>query len=513
MIKKELEKLVREAAKKTGIKLPKILITASDYGDYATQAALTIKNGRKPSGNAEVIIKNLPKNKIIQKTEEKNGFINFYLSNEFLGESVKEIIKGGSNYGKNNLKENKSVEVEFISANPTGPLTVGNSRGGVIGDVLANVLESSGWKVIREYYFNDAGGQIDILGHSVLKDKRAEYRGEYIDKLHKEIQEKNFRKAGEKAAQIIINEIKKTTLKMGIKFDVWTAEGKDLRKTGKLEEIINWLKEKKLAYKKDGALWFRSTKYDDDKDRVLIRSNGEPTYFALDCAYHQDKFITRKFNRVIDIWGADHHGDLARVKGFVKALGYEKQFAILVHQFVRVIKDGKEVRMSKRAGNYILVDDLLDEVGRDVYRFFMLQYAPESHLTFDFELAKKESKENPVYYLQYATARIAGILRKLPAISYQLSAISFDSYESALVKELIKFPDLISEISHSYEVHHLPHYGIRLAKKFHQFYKNCPVIRAESEEVKNSRIALIKATQIVLKNTLKILGISAPEKM
>jgi arginyl-tRNA synthetase len=232
--------------------------------------------------------------------------------------------------------------------------------------------------------------------------------------------------------------------------------------------------------------------------------------------------VTRKFDRIIDVWGADHHGDLARVKGFVKALGYEKNFDILVHQFVRVVKDGKEVRMSKRTGNYILVDDLLKAVGRDVYRFFMLQYAPESHLTFDFELAKKQSKENPVYYLQYATARIAGILRKTEKMSdTSTHAIAsngehltyHDQFELALIKELIKFPDLISEISHSLEVHHLPHYGIALAKKFHQFYKNCPVIKAENEEIKNSRIALIKATQIVLKNTLNLLGISAPEKM
>lgn len=501
------------------------------FGDYSTNVALILQKvtGEKPQKIALNIINSIEKDDLVEDASmAEPGFINFQIALPFLQEKITDVIKDGEKYGSIDIGKNKKVDIEFISANPTGPLTVGNSRGGVIGDVLSNIYEKAGYKVTREYYFNDAGGQIDVLGHSILKDEEAQYRGDYVDKLAEEIKGNDPREVGKLAAQKLIENIKNTASNMGIDFDVWTAEGKDLRETGKLDEVIKWLKEQDLAYENDGALWFKSTEFGDDKDRVLVKSNGEPTYFALDCAYHKDKLETRKFDKAINIWGADHHGDLARVKGFVKALGYEEKFDILVHQFVRIVKDGKEVRMSKREGNFILVDDLLTEVGKDVYRFFMLEYAPNSHLTFDLELAKKQSQKNPVYYVQYAYARIASILAKSEALNPKcmpegetnsksqkacLKAKLEKLEEIALIKQLIKLPELVEEIVGDYQVQKLPNYARTLADSFHRFYEKCPVIKSGSDELTSARLELLKATQIVLKNTLDLMGISAPEKM
>jgi len=528
MIKDETKKLITQATKKVypNINIPAFAVTetAERFGDYATNIAMKLSKivGERPEEIAKKIIKIIGEsdNQIIAAaTFAGPGFINFKIALPYLQQKILEIIEKDEKYGSSDVGEDRRINIEFISANPTGPLTVGNSRGGVIGDVLANIFLKIGWKVTREYYFNDAGGQIDILGHSILKDDQAEYKGEYIDKLNKEIKSSDYREVGKKAAQIIIDTIKKTTKKMGINFDVWFAEGKDLRDKGKIDEIINWLKEKDLIYDKDGALWFFSTKYGDDKDRVLIKSDGEPTYFALDCAYHKNKFIDRKFDRAINVWGADHYGDLARLKGFVQALGYKDKFHILLHQFVRIVKDGCEVRMSKRAGNYITVDDLLKEVGKDVYRFFMLEYAPSSHLTFDLELAKERSQKNPVYYIQYAYARISSILNKCKnqnakiKMTMQNVKLLQNPAELSLLKELIKLPELVEEIVGDYQVQKLPVYGYNLATKFHNFYEKCSVLASGNNELTSARIQLLKATQIVLKNTLDLMGIFAPTKM
>ena len=546
MCKKQIRKLLADTLEKSfALKRIDFEVTEEErFGDYSTNVALILARlltsersdggqakqvGENPKEIALKIIDSIKTSDIIESAEVAGpGFINFKISIPYLNTKISEIIKAGEKYGSSDLSKDLKVNIEFISANPTGPLTVGNSRGGVIGDVLSNVLSKVGYDVTREYYFNDAGGQIDVLGHSILKDEMAEYKGAYIDKLHGELGEGDYREIGKRAAQIIISEIKKTTKKMGINFDVWFAEGKDLRDKGKVDEIISWLKGKDLVYEKDGAWWFRSTSFGDDKDRVVLRSNGEPTYFALDCAYHQNKFVERKFDRVINIWGADHHGDLARLKGFVKALGFEDKFAIIIHQFVRVIKDGQEVRMSKRAGNYITVDELLDEVGKDVYRFFMLAYSPDSHLTFDLGLAKEQSEKNPVYYVQYAYARINSILEKSEIRNQKPASPAGGSEtnpndqmikglkkpeEIKLIKQLIQLPELVEEIVGDYQVQKLPLYAIELARVFHHFYEKCPVIQAENPEVSAARIQLLKATQIVLKNTLDLIGVSAPEKM
>ncbi len=494
-----------------------------NFGDYSTNVPFLLakKLKQNPAQIAEDLAKKIEAKKpdFLEKVKVEKGFINFYLKSEWLQKQVIEILNQKEKYGSNNLGQNKKVQVEFISANPTGPLTIGNSRGGVIGDVLAAVLEKSGWQTTREYYFNDAGGQILALGHSVLKDDQAIYKGDYIDKLHQEISGKDAAEVGQKAAQEIIEQIKETTQNMGINFDVWTAEGKDLRDKGKVEKNIEWLENKKLTYKKDGAIWFRATKFGDDKDRVLVKKNGEPTYFGVDCAYHKNKFVERGFDKVIDVWGADHHGDVKRIKGFVKALGYEDKFDIILHQFVRLTKDGKEVRMSKRKGIYVLTDDLLKEVGKDVFRFFMLQYSANSHLDFDLDQAKERSEKNPVFYVQYANARIHGILEKIEkseALTMDMDPdfkLLTNPTEIELIKQLIKYPNIIKKISENYQVQKLPFYALKIAASFHKFYEKCRVLNFKEKKLQFARFKLIKATQIVLKNCLALMGISAPEKM
>jgi len=512
MIREEIEKLTERAIKDLYGKKAEVEIehpAEPTFGDYSTNIAMILKKNPQEIANAITRFSS----PILGKVEVKNGFINFFISKEYLQKQVEEILKEKEKFGNLKIGKGKKVNVEFISANPTGPLTVGNSRGGVIGDVLSNVLAKAGWKVTREYYFNDAGGQIDVLGHSVLKDDLAEYKGEYIDKLAKKLDGGDPREIGKKAAQIIIEEIKKTTKKMGIRFDIWTAEGRDLRDKGKVEKIIAWLKKNNLAYEKEGALWFKSTQFGDDKDRVLLRTNKEPTYFALDCAYHKNKFVERKFDKVINIWGADHHGDIARLKGFVKSLGYEDKFDILIQQFVRIIKKGKEVRMSKRTGIYVTIDELIDEVGLDVARFFFLTKAADTHLDFDLDLAKQQSEKNPVYYVQYAHARICSILRKIK------EKISLRNYELLkepsvleLIKQLVRLPEIIKDTAKDYQIQRIPQYAIDLATVFHQFYRDCQVL-SDDKELTQARLALISATKIVLKNTLNLMGIFAPEKM
>lgn len=520
-MKQKIKQIIIETVKKLfpEIELENLTVeeTQAQFGDYSTNIAMILakKVGESPKEIAQKIINELKKDELFEEVNVAGpGFINFKINSPIWQEKISEILEKGEKYANSEIGKGAKTNIEFISANPTGPLTVGNSRGGVIGDVLSNILAKAGFAVTREYYFNDKGGQIDVLGHSVLKDEEAQYKGEYIDELGKEVQGQDAREVGEKAAQILISEIKKTVEEMGIKFDTWLAEGKDLRDKGKIEEIIAWLKDKDLAYENEGALWFKSTQFGDDKDRVLIKSDGEPTYFALDCAYHKNKFAERNFQKCVNIWGADHHGDVARIKGFVKALGYEDKFEILIHQFVRIVSEGKEVRMSKRAGNFILVDDLLKEVGRDVYRFFMLQYAPDSHLVFDLDLAKEQSQKNPVFYVQYAYARIHSILAKseIRMTNVELSLLK-DPAEICLIKQLVKLPELVEEIASGYQVQKLAFYARDLANAFHNFYEKCPILNAESEDIKSRRLELLKATQIVLKNTLDLIGVSAPEKM
>lgn len=491
------------------------------FGDYTTNLAMILaKPARKsPMEIAEKIKDTLSQLDILEKIEvAQPGYLNFYLSKKHLQQSAEKITKLGSGYGDLQTGNGTKVNNEFISANPTGPLHLGNGRGGFYGDSLSRVLKKAGYEVTSEYYVNDAGEQVEKLGHSVLKDSEAVYGGEYIEELNKKYAEvSDVREAGEKAAEDILeNIIKKTTQeKMEIAYDVWMSE-KSLYDEGYVDRAIGKLKEKELTYEKDGALWLKTTNFGDDKDRVLVKSNGIKTYFASDCGYILNK-MERGYGRMIESWGADHHGYITRFESAARALGFEGDLRFLIVQMVKLVKDGKEVRMSKRAGNVVYIDDLIKEIGHDVTRFFFLVYSPDTHMNFDLGLAKEKSQKNPVFYVQYAHARICSILAKAQqSISDQekvdLSLLGHEK-EISLMKELHKFPELIEEISVSYDVHKLPHYAIKLADKFHSFYDACRVIDEENVELTKARILLVLSVKIVLGETLRLIGVSAPEKM
>jgi len=519
-LKKAVEKSFGIKIKNVNLECPREKI----HGDYATNIALILskKVKKNPLEIAKKITQSL-NHSIVQSFFEKvkvvkPGFINFFLSKEFLQKQVKEILEKGKNFGQLKIGKGKKVQVEFVSANPTGPLTVGNTRGGPLGDVLGNIFKKAGFKVEKAYYINDYGMQILTLGHSVLKDEKAKYKGAYIDYLHKIIKEKDPYKAGEKAAQIITEEmIKKTTDRMGIKYDEWISE-KKLHETSAVNKTIEILNKKGLLYKKEGATWFKSSKFEDKRDRVLIKKDGWKTYLAGDIALHRYKFEKKKFDKVIDIWGADHAGDVPGLQSAVSALGHKGKLDIILLQFVTLLEKGKKLRMSKRKGILVTMDELLDEVGLDVVRFFFLQRGADTHLDFDLDLAKEQSEKNPVYYIQYAHARICSILRKckmqdikIKTKIQNLKLLTHQS-ESNLIKELIKFPEIIEDTAKDYQVQRIPQYAIDLATSFHRFYRDCRVL-TENDSLTKARLGLILATKMVLKNTLDLMGISAPEKM
>jgi len=506
MVRDEIKKIIEKAAEELGLKASRVLIEEpkeKNYGDYSTNVALTLaKNPMETAKEIELRIKNYELGIFDKVDIVKPGFINFFLSKEYLQKQVSEILKNKNKYGDLNIGKKEKINIEFISANPTGPLTLGNGRGGFGGDVLSNALEKAGYDVTREFYINDRGKQIEDL-------KKGLYKGEKRT-----------------AAQIQKENQKFITEKLKIKFDVWFSE-KSLYKNKEADKILALLKKKKLTYEKEaaptggqGALWFKSTKFGDDKDRVLIKENGEYTYLASDLAYLKNKF-ERGFKKLIFFWGADHHGYINRIKAATEALGYKKeQVDFIIMQMVSVKEGDERIKMSKRAGKYIALEQLVNEVGLDAARFFFLARAANSHLIFDLELAKKKSQENPVYYVQYAHARIHSILAKYkthPVIrpgaqSNDWAKLLNHPSELDLIKQLIRFPEIIEDIAKDYQVQRIPQYAIDLAESFHRFYQECQVISDEKEKTQ-ARIALISATQTILKNTLNLMGISSPSKM
>ena len=538
-----------------------------EHGDYATNIAMVLAKTLKknPMSIAEEIANKLSVASYRVKIAPP-GFINFYLSEKILYRGLAEILKKQKNYGKKQITGNarKKINVEFVSANPTGPLTMANGRGGFYGDVLANILEANGHKVTREYYINDTGNQIKLLGESILaelgiREKRDEhYKGEYIKKYADSIREKwdFLKKRGFTEAIIggvtvdlekneilkvenpeivgkiakannfnpidgFLNEIKQSLEKAGIKYDVWFSEEKNLQQKGELKKTLEFLEKKGLVGKHDGAVWLG--------DAVLVKSDQNPTYFLSDLAYHCDKLIKRKFDIAIDIWGADHYGHVDRTKKGVAALGVDPaRLHIIIMQLVRLVRGGKEVKMSKRAGEFVTLDELLDEVGIDAARYFFLERSPDTHMDFNLDLAKERSVKNPVYYIQYAHARISAIFRKASILCHPEGAKqpkdlkrSFTSFrmttlreleELVLIKKLIKFPEVIEDITKDYQVHHLTHYAYELARSFHNFYEKRRVI-TDDKNLTSARLTLAKATQIVLQITLDLLGIKASERM
>jgi len=533
MVKREIKNLITKSVKalqKKGyfseFKISEIKIEHPEekaHGDYATNVAMVIakqikKNPLEIAENLKSEILNF-KSSYFDKVEIAGpGFINFFISKEYLQKKVGEILKQKDKFGQLRIGHNKKVQIEFISANPTGPLTIGNARGGPFGDVLGNVLKRAGFRVEKEYYINDYGMQILTLGHSVLKDGEAQYKGDYIDYLNKKIKEKDPYRAGESAAKIIIEEmIKKTISRMGIKYNEWFSEN-SLHKSGKVDDALEVLNKKGLIYEKEGAKWFRSSKYGDERDRVVVKADGLKTYLAGDIAYHRYKFEKKEFDKVIDVWGADHYGDVLGLMAGVEALGHKDKLEIILHQFITLIEKGEKKKMSKRKGIYVTMDELLNLIGLDIVRFFFLQKSINTHLNFDLDLARQQSEKNPVYYVQYAHARICSILRKLKMKNEKLKItiknlkLLNHPNELVLIKQLIRLPEIIEDTAKDYQVQRIPQYVIDLATSFHQFYRDCQVL-TEDKNLSEARLGLILATKIVLKNTLNLMGISAPEKM
>lgn len=511
---------IKEIIKKVvGVNTPEFSVEISEdknHGDYSTNVALALSKvlNKNPKELAEEI-KNKIKSDLFSKIEIAGpGFINFFISEKYLQEQLKVILKDKGKFGNLKAGENKKINVEFISANPTGPLTLGNGRGGFGGDVLANVLAKAGYKVAREYYINDTGAQIIKLGHSVLGDSEAVYSGKYIDDLRKQVKGSDPEEVGKKAGKIILEKmIKPSVKKMGIKFDKWFSET-TLYKSREIDKAIDELTKKGFIYESEGALWFKSKDLGDDKDRVLARADGIKTYFSSDIAYLKNKF-ERGFDKLIFFLGADHYGYVARLKAASHALGYKKEdIDAIVLQLVKLFENGKEVRMSKRTGIYVTMDELLDEVGLDVARFFFLQRSLNTHFNFDMNLAKEKSEKNPVFKVQYAYARICSILRKARNFKLQISNLKLlvAPEELSLIKQMAKLPEVIEDTAKDYQLQRLPNYALELAESFHKFYENCRVI-TEDKNLTNARLALISSAKIVLKNVLELMGISAPEKM
>src|SRR3989339_2209588 len=542
-MKSDIQKIIQQAIKSAfgvdfDISKIKVDYPPEGMGDFASNVALLLAKevGKSPMEVAEKLkeklgsqdqssaflfrqqVAEIPQSQaFFEKIEiAKPGFINFWLAENTLQLVVVKINEEKNKFGNSGIGKGKKIHLDFVSANPTGPVHIGNARGGPLGDTLANVFEKAGYEAYREYYVNDAGNQVEILGHSILGDSETQYSGEYIEEIRNKMEESDPEKAGEKGVKIILEEIIKPSMeKFGINFDSYFSE-KKLQKSGKVDKIISLLRGKGYIFEKDGAAWFKSTEFGDDKDRVVVKSNGEKTYFGSDIAYHKEKF-DRGFDILIDIWGADHHGEVARTKGALKVLGYENKLDVILTQFVRVMKDGEEMKMSKRAGTYVSVDDLIGEVGKDATRFFFLMHSADTHMNFDMDLAKEQSEKNPVYYVQYAHARICSIFEKAALLRSDLRSVlrsdlrKMHTKERSLVFELLKFPDLIEEISQNYAVHYLPQYAMGLADKFHSFYAECRVIDENNLEQTAARLEIVKAVQIVLAEGLKMMGISAPE--
>lgn len=511
------------------------------HGDFAVNVAMLLaKEARMaPRSIAQIILNNFEPKEWLEKTEIAGpGFINFYLKCSWLYEALPRVIKEDVHYGHTSYGNNESVQVEFVSANPTGLLHMGNARGAALGDTLSNILQAAGYRVTREFYINDAGNQIENFARSLearyLQKHGKEvpfpeegYHGEdlidTVNNIIAEVKDKyldidsTLRK--EMLVQKALNEklaaIRNDLAGFGVEYDIWFSE-QTLHDSGAIEKTIEELKQKGYIYEKEGALWFKSTLLGDEKDEVVVRSNGLPTYFAADIAYHKNKY-ERGFKRVINIWGADHHGHVARMKGSMEALGYDpNRLQVILMQLVRLFRGGEIVRMSKRSGQYITLAELMADVGRDAARFFFVMRSADSHLDFDLDLAKAESAENPVYYVQYAHARINSIIKAYPGEMPSPESADFtllkEEAELDLVRKIADLPEEITGAAISLEPHRLTRYAHELASLFHSFYNSCRVL-TQDQEMTKARLLLVDAARITLRNVLTILGVSAPEKM
>ena len=526
-----------------GAHLPEIEVSRpqlAEHGDYATNLALKLAGPlrRPPRQIADALVTALnagPDDGLLSRAEAAGpGFVNVWLTPRYVESAIDEIRSRGTSYGASPVANPKKMNVEFVSANPTGPLTVGNARGAFVGDLLSRVLEAVGHDVTREYYFNDSGTQVEKLGLSIVAIRNSQqvpedgYHGAYVEDLARDMPADVWTKAtadesragwviGEWASERIREGIEASLERLGTHFDVWTTEG-SLHGDGWVDRGVKQLRESGHLYDQDGALWFKSTEFGDDKDRVVMRSNGEPTYFAADIGYLMQKF-SRGFDELIYVWGADHHGTVARLKNAAQALGFDRDSVnVLLIAWVRFVVGGVEMSMSKRAGTFATLDELLEEVGVDAARWYFASRAPSTGIDFDIELARAQSNENPVYYVQYAHARISSILRKATdegvatadSVSGQLDE---DDVALGLAKELLQLPDIVRDAAEARETQSITTFATELATRFHAFYRDRRVVDKSEPETSALRLALVDATRITLASALGLLGISAPDTM
>ncbi|MBU8580463.1 MULTISPECIES: arginine--tRNA ligase [Bacillus] len=547
VLKQEIKEAVMKAGLAAESEIPEVVLEVpkdKSHGDYSTNMAMQLARIAKkaPRNIAEEIVASFDKGKAsIDKLDIAGpGFINFYMNNQYLAKLIPAVLEAGEAYGETNIGGGERVQVEFVSANPTGNLHLGHARGAAVGDSLCNVLEKAGYEVSREYYINDAGNQINNLALSVEaryfqalgKDKPMPedgYHGEDIKEIgrkladefgdrfvHEEESERLafFREYGLKYE---LGKLREDLENFRVPFDVWYSET-SLYQNGKIDQALEALREKGHIYEEDGATWFRSTAFGDDKDRVLIKKDGSYTYLLPDIAYHKDK-LDRGFQKLINVWGADHHGYIPRMKAAIEALGYDKEtLEVEIIQLVHLYKNGEKMKMSKRTGKAVTMRDLIDEVGLDAVRYFFAMRSADTHMDFDLDLAVSTSNENPVYYAQYAHARICSMLRQgeEKGISFEgnldLTKIASEK-EYDLLKVIGSFPEAVSDAAEKRIPHRITNYIFELASVLHSFYNAEKVLDPADEEKSRARLSLMKATQITLNNALKLIGVSAPEKM
>ena len=524
--------------------LPEVQLTVppkKEFGDFASNFAMQSARALRcnPRVLAQYIVENLDCPYVKKAEIAGPGFINFYLNPDWVYDMLARIVEAGENYGNLPKASDEKIQLEYVSANPTGPLHVGHGRGAAVGSALANLLKAAGYDVEQEYYINDAGNQMNNLARSV--------NARYLELLGKEIEfpedgyhghdiidtaQRIINKYGDRFLQMEEAErleefktiayqeklaaLKEDLERFNVRFDVWFSE-KTLHEANKIKEACERLLEKGYMYEQNGALWLKSTAFGDDKDRVVIRDNGVPTYFAADIAYHANKF-GRGFDRVINLWGADHHGYIARMKAAMQCMGYQpEQLEILILQMVRLLRDGQEVKMSKRTGQSVTLNELIDEVGTDAARFFFVMRSIDSQLDFDLDLAKKKSNDNPVFYVQYAHARICSIMRQVAEAGIEVQGkgdykLLTEPVEVDLIKKLGEYPEMLATAAKERAVQQVAHYVYDLAGLFHSAYNQCRILGV-NEDLQQARLAMVMAVGHVVRHALSILGVSAPEKM
>lgn len=552
MLKEELAGSLNEAVSKAQQEgalpqaaLPELLIEHPqnpEHGDFASGLPLKLARAMKmpPMAIAEKICEYVTLPAGVGRVQVASpGFINFTLSDEWLSRQVESILNAGRSYSDLDLGKGNKVQLEFVSVNPTGPLHVGHGRGAVLGSTLANVLKASGFSVETEYYVNDSGSQIESFGRSLYVrclqclGKEAAmpedgYQGDYLVDLARELvreegdgclrlpEREAVLRLGEIGIARMLDRIKQDFSLLNVAFNIWFSE-RSLYENSQYERAMELLRTGGYVTEKENATWFVSSSLGEDKDNVLVRSDGAPTYFASDIAYHYNKFLERDFDWVIDIWGADHQGHVPRMKAMLKALGRDPaQLTIIIHQLVTLRRGQEVVRASKRSGDIVTLREVMEEVGADACRFVFLSRSADSQMDFDIELAKRQSADNPVYYVQYAHARIASILRLAEerGIDYEEGDVMLLSAEPelTLIRRLVLLPEIVERVAISLEPHHLPYYAQDLATVFHSFYKQCRVV-SDDEALTRARLKLVRATQIVLARVLHLMGMTAPDKM